>query len=261
MLTALGTVGRIRSMRTVFLADAHLRYPDDTGYRLLLRFLDQLQGATDMLCILGDLFDFRVGLPALAFAEQEPILAALRRLSDGGVRIVYLEGNHDFQLGSSFARQIGAELYSRPVTLELDGKRVYLCHGDLVNPADWRYRLLYLVLRSRLTLLGARLVPAGLVLGVRSRLQTTSRKRYRTNRRRWNYAAIIRRFAAVRRAAGDDAVVLGHFHLPFLDQEPDFTLLSLGDWDERLSYGLLDDGRFSLCSFSAAPDPSPVPAG
>jgi UDP-2,3-diacylglucosamine hydrolase len=44
--------------------------------------------------------------------------------------------------------------------------------------------------------------------------------------------------------------VLGHFHLPFIDSDESFTLLSLGDWIGHFSYGQLDDGQFSLCSFS-----------
>ncbi|MDD2500940.1 MAG: metallophosphoesterase, partial [Geobacter sp.] len=98
-------------MRTIFLADAHLHHPDDSNYRLLLRFIESLQGTTDTLCILGDLFDFRVGLPALAFAEQEPLLMALERLQAAGTRLIWLEGNHDFLLGADLAKRLGAEIY------------------------------------------------------------------------------------------------------------------------------------------------------
>lgn len=240
-------------MRTVFLADAHLQHPEDANYRQLLGFLAQLQGNTTTLCILGDLFDFRIGLPNLTFPEQEPAIEALRRLSASGTRLIYLEGNHDFHLGAGFARRIGAELYRGPVGLELDGRRVYLCHGDLVNPADWRYRLLHLVLRNRLTARAGQLLPPAVVAGIRRRLQRTSRGRYRSDRLRWDYGAIIRRYADGIRSKGYDALVLGHFHLPFIENATDFTLLSLGDWIDCFSYGQLASGRFSLHVFSSDP--------
>lgn len=236
-------------MRTIFLADAHLHDPADLNYRLLLRFLDELQGQVDILCILGDLFDFRVGLPALPFSEQEPVLEALARLSRAGTRLIYLEGNHDFHLGAGFAARIGAELYTRPVVVEIQAKRLLLCHGDLINPADWRYRLLYLTLHNRAAALAGRMLPAVLVQGLRRRLQHTSRSRYSRNRVRWDSQEIITAYGNSVRQQGYDAVVLGHFHQPLLNQQYQFTLLALGDWIDQFSYGELQDGVFSLSTY------------
>lgn len=243
-------------MRAIFLADAHLHHPDDANYRLLLQFLDEQRGRTDLLCILGDLFDFRVGLPSLDFPEHEPMLAALAALSRSGTRLVYLEGNHDFHLGAAFAARIGCELHRGPVVLEVGGMRLHLCHGDLVNRADWRYRLLHLLLRNPVTPLVAGLAPTGLLHRIRGRLQRTSRNRYRHDRVRWDYTAIIRAFAAAIRDGGCDALVLGHFHQPFLEERDGFTLLSLGDWIGHFSYGQLENGSFSLSSYASSPRPS-----
>jgi UDP-2,3-diacylglucosamine hydrolase len=233
-------------MRTIFLADAHLHHPDDANYRLLLRFIQSLQGTTETLCIMGDLFDFRIGLPALAFPEQEPILHALEQLHLSGTRLIYLEGNHDFHLGADFAKRLGAELYPGPVQLELQGKRVYLCHGDLINKADWRYSLLHRTLRSHVTLRVGHLLPALAVQGARRRLQRSSQKGYSQKRQRWDYASIIRDYATSIRDQGYDALLLGHFHLPFVEHQGQFTLLSLGDWITQFSYAEMVDGELSL---------------
>jgi len=238
-------------MRTIFLADAHLHHPDDANYRLLLRFLHSLQGTTDTLCILGDLFDFRIGLPAFVFPEQEPLLDALQQLQRAGTRLVYLEGNHDFLLGTELARRLGAEIHTGPVALELHGRKVFLCHGDLINRADWRYRLLYRVLRHPVTVRIGRLVPAAAVYAVRRRLQHSSKGRYRHHRSRWDYPAVIRAYAASVREQGFDALVLGHFHLPFIEQQDSFTLVSLGDWISQFSYAELVDETFQLLIYPA----------
>ena len=167
-----------------------------------------------------------------------------------GTRVIYLEGNHDFHLARSFSSKTGFELHSGPVEIELHGRRIFLCHGDLVNPADWRYRLLHLAIRNRLTAHAGRLLPEAAVQGVRRRLQHTSRKRYARDKSRWDYEAIIRSYGEKVKRRGFDALVLGHFHLPFMDESEGFTLLSLGDWIGQFSYGLLDGDHFSLCSFS-----------
>lgn len=237
--------------RTVFLSDAHLHAPGDANYRLLLDFLADLPGTTETLCILGDLFDFRVGLPALRFPEQEPLLDALRQLVTGGIRLVYLEGNHDFHLHPDLTERLGAEVYAGPIVLELQRKQVYLCHGDLINRADWRYRLLHKLLRHPLTLGMGRLLPPALVSHLRARLQRTSKNRYRHNHSRWDYPAMIRGFGASVKAQGYDALVLGHFHRPLIDQQGGFTLVSLGDWISQFSYAELRDGDFSLLTYPA----------
>lgn len=249
VLPANGTICTI--MRTIFFADAHLQHPEDANYRLLLDFIQSLQGTIDTLCILGDLFDFRVGLPALTFPEQEPILKALKELHASGTRLVYLEGNHDFHLGADLAARLGAEIYPGPVQLELQGKQVCLCHGDLINKADWRYRLLHRTLRNSMTLRVGRLLPATVVLGVRRKLQQSSKQRYSMDRKRWDYSSIIREYAESIRAKGSDALVLGHFHQPFSVYEDDFTLISLGDWISDHSYAELVDGALRLLTYPA----------
>ena len=238
-------------MRTLFLADAHLHHPEDRNYRLLLSFIRSLQGTTETLCILGDLFDFRVGLPALDFPEQEPLLQALEQLHAAGTRLIWLEGNHDFHLGPELATRLGAEIHTGPVLLTLQGKQVYLCHGDLINRDDWRYRLLHRTLRHPLTVRIGRSLPPAVVQGLRSRLQRSSKGRYTHDQRRWDYTAKIHAFADSIRVRGADALVMGHFHLPFMDRQEGFTLVSLGDWISHFSYAEMVEGRFQLLTYPA----------
>ena len=62
---------------------------------------------------------------------------------------------------------------------------------------------------------------------------------------------MIRSYAASIRAQGAQALVLGHFHQPFIDQQDDFTLVSLGDWISHYSYAELVDGSFRLLTYPA----------
>lgn len=236
-------------MRNIFIADAHLHQPEDSNYRLLLRFIESLQGTTDTLCILGDLFDFRIGLSSLSFPEHEPLLKALERLRAAGTRLIYLEGNHDFQLGVDLAMRLDADIYTGPVTLNLQGKKIFLCHGDLVNSADWRYRILHRVLRSRVTLFAGNLLPQSALLKLRKKLQLTSKGRYKHDRVRWDYRSIIRNYAAAVQEMGCEILVLGHFHLPFAEKQGDFTLVSLGDWISHFSFAEMVDGEIRLLTY------------
>ena len=76
-------------MRTIFIADAHLAHPEDLNYRLLLAFLEQIRGTVSELCILGDLFDFWVGLPGMPLPDYQPVIEALEKLAAEGVRLTH----------------------------------------------------------------------------------------------------------------------------------------------------------------------------
>lgn len=113
-------------MRTIFIADAHLASPDDNNYRLLLRFLHELEGELDTLYIVGDLFDFWLGFPSQPFAEYAAVIDALERLVLRGCRLVYFEGNHDFHLGTVISQRLNAIINTGPSIESVQGKRL-LC--------------------------------------------------------------------------------------------------------------------------------------
>ncbi len=239
-------------MRKVFIADAHLRCETDENYRLLMDLLQGLPGNADTLFIMGDLFEFWIGYPEVPFVHYLPILEALRGLHEKGIEIVYFEGNHDFHMGPFFQDTLKARIYGGPATIELDGKRVYLCHGDEINRADYGYRLLRFLLHNRLTGAVIPLVPPAAASFIAERMARGSRGNHHARRERWDYAAIAREFAAARFKEGHDAVVIGHFHLPLLEQTAGNgvrTLLSLGDWLTHYTYGEWEDGAFSLKTY------------
>ena len=238
-------------MRTIFLADAHLVAPTDRNYRLLLRFFRELEGNTEALFIMGDQFDFWLGFPSNPLRQFVELLAALQSLVLSGCRLVYFAGNHDFHLGAIFRQRLGAEVHTGPAVITVQGRRLYLCHGDQINHRDRGYRLLRLLLHNSLAAALVNYIPPFMALLVRARLQRASRAGYQAKRQRWNYREIIRAFARSVREEGCDGLVTGHFHLAFceeLDGSP-FAILSLGDWMEQFTYGEITAGTLSLQTY------------
>lgn len=237
-------------MRTLFLADAHLRQETDDNYRLLVRFLAGLRGETETLYILGDLFDFWIGYPRSAFPRYLPLLESLEELKRSGTRIVYLEGNHDFHLGPVFTREIGVEVHEGPTEIRLGGKRIHLCHGDQINRRDRAYRLLRSVLRSSAVRRLISVVPPSIAFRIADMMAKKSKAGYSTRTARWDYETLLRNYAAERFAEGFDAVVAGHFHIPLIEESPSGkTVVSLGDWIGRFTYGEWSEGRFYLKTY------------
>jgi UDP-2,3-diacylglucosamine hydrolase len=238
-------------MRTIFLADAHLAAPTEPHYRLLLRFLRELEGNTDTLFIMGDLFDFWLGFPGNPFRQYDEVLVALHSLVNSGCRLVYFEGNHDFHLGPVFLRQLGADIHCGPAIMTVQGRQLFLCHGDQINRGDYGYRFLRLLLHNRITAAAIRYVPPPVAQRIRAYLQRNSRASYPVKDQRWNYRELIRTFARSVRERGCHGLVTGHFHVAFCEElaGPPFTVLSLGDWMEQFTYGEMSAGTLSLKTY------------
>ncbi len=235
-------------MKDLFLADAHLRDPADANYRLLLTFLEGQRGQIRTLYLLGDIFDFWVGYQHVVFAACVPLLETLRRLRESGTEIVYVEGNHDFHLGAYFRDVLGCRILPDGGAVELDGKKVFLAHGDLANPADSRYRLLRRFLRSAPLKSLIQLVPPDWTWRI-ARWSSNRSSRRRAERQLGQTEALLLAHARRRFAEGFTAMVIGHFHIPLQRTTEEGTLIALGDWIEQFSYAEWQDGAFALKSY------------
>ncbi|HIJ88062.1 MAG TPA: UDP-2,3-diacylglucosamine diphosphatase [Desulfuromonadales bacterium] len=240
-------------MRAIFIADAHLASPEALNFRLLLRFLGELEGKLDTLYIVGDLFDFWLGFPSNPFTQYNAILDALERLVQRGCRLIYYEGNHDFHLGDVFLFRLHAEIHPGPSVETVQGKRLYICHGDQINREDYGYRALRFLLRTALVAAAVRHFPPAWAETIRRILQKRSQAGYATKTARWDYRQILLDFAGTVQKNGYDGLVAGHFHVALYESTPDpaFTVLSLGDWMGQFTYGEMTDGQLRLMIYPA----------
>ena len=235
-------------MHAIFLADAHLDQPADANYEAMLRFLADLPASVDTLCILGDFFEFWIGYPTNPFPKYTPVIEALQRLADRGVRLIYWEGNHDFHLGPVFRERLSAQVHPGPASLTMDGRRVYVCHGDQLLP-DSRYALLRAVLHGPLTRWLTRLVPPAGAAAIAAWMGRRSKTARLRRPPRQEPLALIRDFARQQFAAGHEVVITGHFHVPLLETTDEKTVMAVGDWITQFSYGEWRDGVLSLHSY------------
>lgn len=242
-------------MRALFLADAHLCRPSDPNYQALLAFLEEQCGRTDLLILLGDIFEFWIG-KATVTADYAPLIDALERMHQQGTKLVYVEGNHDFHLGPIFSRRLGCLVFPDGGSLNLDGKRVFLAHGDLANPGDIGYRRLRKFLRSGLIRNLLRIAPNCLTMAIANRGSYESRKSAGERRSRWPAREILTPYAETMLTAGYQAVVTGHYHQPFHEKLGNGELIALGDWITQYSYAVYEDHRFALKCYQGSPSPA-----
>ncbi|NVN98153.1 MAG: UDP-2,3-diacylglucosamine diphosphatase [Geobacteraceae bacterium] len=236
-------------MHAFFLADAHLRNPDDHNYLLMLSFLEGLPASVDMLVIVGDFFEFWIGDSAEAFPHYRPVLDAVERLTQKGVKLLFFEGNHDFHLGRYFKKTFNADVYPDKADITLDGKRLFICHGDIINRADYGYRALRLAFRNPFTRLLAKILPPSVPAFVADRLGRRSKGNHKAAEAKWDYRRLVKDFAIARFEEGFDVVVTAHYHRPMLENIHGKSILALGDWITQFSYSEWIDGKLEQKSY------------
>jgi UDP-2,3-diacylglucosamine hydrolase len=236
-------------MHVIFIADAHLRNPDDLNYRTMLRFLGEIPASVDTLVIAGDFFEFWLGDSPEAFPHYKPALDALETVTRNGVKLLFFEGNHDFHLGRYFRTAFNAEVFPEKAEITIDGKRLFICHGDLINRKDYEYLALRFIFRNPLTRMLAKILPPSLPAFIARKLGKHSKENHKVAEAKWDYKQLVRRFAAARFAEGFDMVVTAHYHRPLLEKIEGKSLLALGDWITQFSYGEWNEGELTLKTY------------
>jgi len=124
-----------------FISDLHLspKRPDIT--QAFHYFLNTVATDAEQLYILGDFFDAWVGDDddTPVFKEIETALHQFNQAKGNSQRVYFMHGNRDFMVGHKFANRTGITLLNDPTTIELNGSKTLLMHGDSLCTLDQEY--------------------------------------------------------------------------------------------------------------------------
>jgi UDP-2,3-diacylglucosamine hydrolase len=235
-------------MPIYFISDIHLglgsKEVEKQKEDRLLAFLRHILPSTEILFIVGDLFDFWFEYDTVIPKGFHRTLAMLQEFTDRGIPVHYLAGNHDFWMGDYFASELGFRLHFDPFEITAGGKRIFLHHGDGLAEKDLGYRLIKPVLRNRLSIRLYRLLHPDIGVRLAKGSSRTSRE-YTANKDYGEEEGMIRA-AAEKIRDGVDIVVMGHRHKPLLKPIDGGVYINLGDWVTYNTYGELTNGSMSL---------------
>ena len=77
-------------------------------------WLDEVSRDADAVLILGDLFDFWFEYKRVVPKGFVRVLGKLCELTDRGIRVVFMTGNHDMWVRDYFEAECGVEVYTSP---------------------------------------------------------------------------------------------------------------------------------------------------
>jgi UDP-2,3-diacylglucosamine hydrolase len=239
-------------MRTIFISDAHLGSGMNEAEKelVLIEFLRSMSPETvSTIYILGDLFDFWFEYKSAVLSQYFRVLNELSRTIECGIDIHLVVGNHDYWAGDFLENTIGMKIHKDPIEIELDGLRIYMCHGDGLNPQDRGYRILKAIVRNRILIWALRLVHPDFILGMIRRFSKLSRESTSVAGKLREDDG-IHQFALRKMRDGVDVVIAGHSHQPHdeihtIDGKSK-RYYNVGDMYERFSYLEYSGGQFRL---------------
>jgi UDP-2,3-diacylglucosamine pyrophosphatase LpxH len=223
--------------RTVFISDLHLG-SSHCHAEPLAEFLEALH--CEQLYLVGDVFDLQwLSERRLAWTPaQTAVIEAIRMLAQHGTQVIYIPGNHDWQLRRFCGLVLpGVNIRRRAIHRTADGRRLLVTHGDEFDAqvrhggarewlGEWLY---YRILSSN---------------------RLANRWRRSRGQSYWSLASFLKRqsgsaeryierfrhaLVSEARRRGLDGVVCGHIHRPELRLIDGIWYVNDGDWVESLS--------------------------
>lgn len=242
-----------------FASDVHLGAGDEQQSRrteaLFLKWLDMVKADAEEIFLVGDIFDFwfeyRNVIPK-GFART---LGKLAELSDKGIKITFLTGNHDMWARDYLEKECGVKTLFTSQHLTLAGKHIYVAHGDNLNIGNKPLlRLMNTTFRSRIArFLFSWLVHPDLAMMFGKWWSGKSRKSHSMESLTPQSLDFLVDYAKQYKASHPhtDYIIFGHMHYPYDLREDNLRVMFLSAWQEDVRYGVMDkEGNLELKTFA-----------
>jgi len=236
-------------MSKLFISDLHLSPGNPALTQLACDFLDAQSNQVDEIYILGDIFNTWLG-DDLVPDEFADFVATLQALSAQDIKLYLMVGNRDFMLGHAFAQQVGATLLKDGYILDIAGNKTLLLHGDSLCIDDVSYQRYRRVVRNPILQRLFLALPAAFRQRISDKIKQKSQQKKQSKTAMImdvNQAEVVR----VMREQQIDLLIHGHTHRPAIhlletQAENSVHRVVLGDWEDKVSYLLVDDRQLNL---------------
>ena len=245
---------------TYFISDLHLgaKYINDPveRERRVCRFLDSIKDDAAELYLLGDILDYWYEYKYVVPRGYIRFFGKLAELSDSGVRLTWVTGNHDVWLFDYLRDQLNMTVLYGHTEVETQGRRILIAHGDDVGVQAPMYRFTRMCFYNKVCQWLYAAIHPRWTYPIATGWSNENRTRRDPERDR-----------AISEGAGDrlvdfsreysrqhpdvEAFVYGHIHIARINNFADMPpVIFLGEWITLDSYVMLDtQGRFSLNYF------------
>lgn len=240
----------MRTPEIVIISDLHLGHPTCRA-RDVLSYFDTCRPTR--LILLGDILDLCDGRPWFWSRDQQRVMERILRLTQEGVQVDYITGNHDRALARLQPLLFGGIRIADRLELSIGDCKYLVTHG---NRFDSKHNLSSRVLRF----VGGYIYDVGMALSLRvdalwqslglNRPNLATRLKRRTPGVRVWLEAFIKNAVQRSAANGYQGLICGHLHVPeerwITTEYGTFHYLNSGDWVEHTSALEFSDGTWNI---------------
>ncbi|HNW97239.1 MAG TPA: UDP-2,3-diacylglucosamine diphosphatase [Bacteroidales bacterium] len=240
-----------------FASDCHLGVPDYNSSlereKRFVKWLDSIKNDAKELYLLGDIFDFWFEYKTVIPKGYTRLLGKLAELSDAGIKIHYFTGNHDMWMFGYLQKELNVQLYRKPIILEIEGKKLYIAHGDGLGPGDHKYKFIKKVFANKFCQwLFARFHP-NFGIGLANYFSKKSRIANGITDEIFlgeNDERLIQFIKQTEKENHYDFYIFGHRHLPIDILIGNSRYINLGEWVKNNSYAVWENENVFLKYFN-----------
>ena len=120
----------------LLISDAHFS-PSRLELYAFVESLYLQQILSPQLILMGDIFDALFGSIKYTYEKNQKIIVMLEQISQR-IEVIYLEGNHDFNLKAVFSHMKIFPIEQQPISCQYKEKKIYLAHGDFDGPLGYK---------------------------------------------------------------------------------------------------------------------------
>lgn len=243
--------------KTYFASDFHLGLRSEKGShereKKVVRWLDAIASDAREIFLLGDLFDFWFEYKEAVPKGFVRLLGKLAELTDAGIPVHVFTGNHDMWMFDYLPSETGVKLHRDPMEVTIDGKRIFMGHGDGLGPGDHRYKFIKRVFASPVCQwLFARLHP-NFGIGLAHYFSKSSRESNMDSDAVYlgdDKEFLVQFCKEKLKEKHYDYFIFGHRHM-CLDKEvgENSRYINLGEWFNACNYAVMEKGILELRKF------------
>lgn len=236
-----------------FASDFHLKSETEHSKdreQHILNWLESISDHAAELYLVGDVFDFWFDYKKVIPRGYTGILSALYALRKKNIPVHFFTGNHDLWMFDYFTKELDIPIYKNPIIREIQGKKLFIGHGDGLGPGDHGYKLVKKLFTNPLAQRMFRWLHPDVGIGLANYFSSKSREaqdavqQFLGPEKEW-----LIQFAESHLPENDcDYYIFGHRHLPidYLLSNKKSRYINLGDWISFRSYASMEGGQVQL---------------
>ena len=230
-----------------FASDFHLGLATGTPTlfreRKVVSWLKKAAEDAKEIYLLGDIFDFWWEYKLVVPRGYTRFLGTVAEITDSGIPVHFFTGNHDMWVRDYLSSECGMTVHTAPVTIDFNGKKFHLAHGEGLGTTEAGYKILLSIFRSKILRAMYSSLHPSIGVGIGHMLSLNSRlgKGLVDDFYGEEKEDLLRYARTVLVNEKIDYFVFGHRHLGMIFRlKQGAEVLILGDWIKNGSFGEWD---------------------